>query len=176
MKEFVDAEGRPWRLALTCASAARIRDNVAVPGEDGKPKPFDLVDARQVGEAIGMMRASPVLLAEVLYAAMMPDVHARPLTRDEFLGGMRGDAIDAGREAMEAEIVSFSPGRLRGVVSSMLATMDDLQDAETAKIKTAIEQMRTAGLGTSSTSAPAFSESTPASGLSVNSSTPAAAG
>ena len=61
MKEFKDSEGRPWRLALTCGSAARIRDMISVPGEDGKPRPFDLVDAKTLAESIAMIRTSPIL-------------------------------------------------------------------------------------------------------------------
>jgi hypothetical protein len=167
VKEFKDSEGRPWRLALTCGSAARIRDMISVPGEDGKPRPFDLVDAKTLAESIAMIRTSPILLSEVLYAALMPDVDAKQMNREAFLAGMSGDSLDAGREALESEIVSFSPGRLRGVVSSLLAMMDDLEAKEAAKIKDSIEAMKS-GVGTTSTSSPASSESIPPSGRSEN--------
>jgi hypothetical protein len=80
---------------------------------------------------------------------------------------MSGDSLDAGREALEAEIVSFSPGRLRGVVSSLLAMMDDLEAKEAAKIKGSIDAMKS-GVGTTSTNSPASSESIPPSGRSEN--------
>lgn len=171
MREFKDSEGRPWRLALTCASAARIRDMVAVPGEDGKPKPFDLVDAKTLGESVAMLRVSPILVGEVLYAALVPEVNAKGLDRESFLAGMSGDSLDAGLSALEAEIVSFSPGRLRGVVSSMLAQMDALEAQETAKVIRQIEGM-TAGTGITSTNSPASSASIPVSGHSANSPAP----
>lgn len=171
MREFKDSEGRPWRLALTCASAARIRDMVAVPGEDGKPKPFDLVDGKTLGESVAMLRVSPILVGEVLYAALVPEVEAKGLDRESFLSGMSGDSLEAGLSALEAEVVSFTPGRLRGVVSSLLTKMDELQSTETAEVVRQIQAM-TSGAGITSTSSPASSESTPASGPSGNSPAP----
>lgn len=175
VREFKDSEGRPWRLALTCASAARVRDNVSTMDAEGKSRPFDIVDAKALGESVEAMRMNPLILGEVLHAVLMPDVHAKGLDKDGFLAGLSGDSLDAGREALEAEIVSFSPGRLRGVVSSMLAKMDELEAAAAAKIQSTIQQATLAEPGMSSGSAPASSGSTPGSGLSENSPMPAAA-
>jgi hypothetical protein len=174
VKEFKDSEGRPWRLALTCASAARVRDNVTTTDADGKAKAFDIVEAKALGESVEAIRMNPLILGEVLYAVLMPDVHAKGLDKDGFLAGLSGDSLDFGREALEAEIVSFSPGRLRGVVSSMLAKMDELEAAAAAKIQSTIQRATLVEPGMSSGSAPASSESTPGNGPSENSPMPAA--
>ncbi len=175
MREFKDSEGRPWRLALTCASAARVRDNVTTTDADGKTKAFDIVDAKALGESIEAVRMSPLILGEVLCAALMPDVNAKGLDKDGFLAGLSGDSLDAGREALEAEIVSFSPGRLRGVVSSMLTKMDELEAAAAAKIQATIQRATLVEHGKSSGSVPESSESTPASGPSASLPMPPAA-
>ena len=176
MREFKDSEGRLWRLALTCASAARIRDNVSIPDGSGGAKPFDLVEAKSLGDSIEAIRTNPILRAEVLYVAMMPDIHSKQIDREGFMGGLWGDELDTARVALEAEVVSFSPGRLRAVVSSMLAKMDELEAAVSARIQEAVTQIRIAEPGMSSGSAPESSASIPANGPSANSQTlPAAA-
>jgi len=175
VREFKDGEGRPWRLALTCSSAARVRDNVTTMDAEGNPRPFDIVEAKSLGESAEMIRMSPLVLGDVLHAVLMPDIHAKGLDKDGFLSGLFGDSLDAGREALEAEIVSFSPGRLRGVVSSMFRKMDELEAAAAAKIHTTIQSATLAEPGMSSGSAPESSASIPESGPSVSSQTPPAA-
>lgn len=174
MREFKDSEGRPWRLSLTCASAARVRDNVSVPDGSGGRKPFDLVDVNELGESLQLFRTNLLVLGEVLHALLMPQAHERNIDREAFLAGMSGDELDSGRVALEEEIVSFFPARLRGVVSSTLRKMAELEAVVMTQAEHRISNATLATPGPSSMSAPASSESTPESGPSGNSSMPAA--
>jgi hypothetical protein len=185
VREFKDSEGRPWRLALTCASAARVRDTVRAfyfkTDAEGRPtddlpeeRPFDIVSIAAVAQTLQILRNSYIVLAEALYAILLPQCEEKQVTREQFLEGLSGDSLDAGRVALEEELVAFFPGRLRGVVSSLARKMDELVSAKARTTEEVIAQEIVIP-GPSSTSAPASSESIPESGPSENYSMPAAA-
>ena len=170
MREFRDNEGRPWRVSLTVASAARVRDLVRVvlpPKGEGEPAPtepapFDLVDAGEIARTFQVLRSNFTAVGETLYALLIPQIDEKGLSREQFLDGLRGESLEAGGLAIEEELIGFFPPRLRGVVSSLANRMAEL----TAEITRQAEAALTSG--GSSTSVPESSASTPESGPSAN--------
>ena len=170
MREFRDNEGRPWRVSLTVASAARVRDLVRVvlpPKGDGEPAPteptpFDLVDAGEIARTFQVLRSNFAAVGETLYALLMPQIDEKGLSREQFLDGLRGESLEAGGLAIEEELIGFFPPRLRGVVSSLAARMTELTAEVTRQAEAALTS------GGSSTSVPESSESTPESGPSAS--------
>jgi len=170
MREFRDNEGRPWRVSLTVASAARVRDLVRVvlpPKGEGEPAPtepvpFDLVDAGEIARTFQVLRGNFTAVGETLYALLMPQIDEKGLSREQFLDGLRGESLEAGGLAIEEELIGFFPPRLRGVVSSLAARMTELTAEVTRQAEAALTSSG------SSTSAPESSESTPESGPSAN--------
>jgi hypothetical protein len=172
VREFRDSEGRPWRVALTVASAGRVKDLVRVvlpPKAEGDPPsteavPFDLIDAGEIARTFQVLRSNFLALGETLYAILLPDAESRGVSREAFLDGMSGDSLEAGGVALEEELVSFFPPRLRGVVSSLAARMTELAAELTTQAEAALRSMP----GTSSGQQPESSASIPGSGPSGN--------
>ncbi|NDA79475.1 MAG: hypothetical protein EBY07_17260, partial [Actinobacteria bacterium] len=104
------------------------------------------------------------ILRDAGYASVESASAALSMTREAFLAGMSGDELDHGRVALEEEIVSFFPARLRGVVSSTLRKMAELEAVVMTQAEQRISNATLAAHGPSSTSAPASSESIPESG------------
>lgn len=180
MREFKDDEGRPWRLALTVAAALRVRDMVTVEVDeldgDGEPTgqrktvPFDLVDVGTISQTFTVLRGQFAKIGEILYAVLVKQVEEKKLTKEQFLEGLRGDALDAGAKALEQELVDFFPQRLRRMVALLAAKMDEMASELMGKAEAGLEQIKAEDLpGMPSGKPPELSASTPASGPSDNS-------
>jgi hypothetical protein len=183
MREFKDDEGRPWRLALTVASALRVRDMVTVDvvdedTGDRKQLPLDLIDAGSIAQTFQVLRSQFAKLGEILYAMLVKQVEERKLSKDEFLDGLRGDSLESASRALEAELVDFFPQRLRKMIQLLGAKMDEVQvemlgRAEAQMASVTVESL--AASGTPSGKPLESSESIQASGPSDNSLQPATA-
>jgi hypothetical protein len=179
MREFRDDQGRPWQVALTVASALRVRDNVTVDVVDEqtgerKAVPFDMVDAANISQTFQVLRSQYAKIGEILYALLTKQVEAKSLSREDFLDGLRGDSLDAATKALEQELVDFFPQRLRKMVSLLAQKMDEVANemlgrAEAGLEKATVESLAGAS-GTQSGKQPESSESIPASGPSDSSS------
>ena len=184
MREFRDDQGRPWQVALTVASALRVRDNVTVDvvdeqTGDRKAVPFDMVDAANISQTFQVLRSQYAKIGEILYALLTKQVEAKSLSKEDFLDGLRGDSLDAATKALEQELVDFFPQRLRKMIGLLASKMDEVQNemlgrAEAGLEKATIESLAGAS-GTPSGKPQESSESIPASGLADNSSPPATA-
>jgi len=184
MREFRDDQGRPWQVALTVASALRIRDNVTVDvvdeqTGDRKAVPFDMVDAANISQTFQVLRSQYAKIGEILYALLTKQVEAKSLSKEDFLDGLRGDSLDAGTKALEQELVDFFPQRLRKMIGLLASKMDEVQNemlgrAEAGLEKATVESLAGAS-GTPSGKPQESSESIPASGPSDNCSQPAIA-
>lgn len=185
MREFRDNEGRPWQLALTVASALRVRDMVTVEvtveeeQADGGVKterrtvPFDMVDVAALGQTFQVMRSQFAKVGETLYAILVKQVEERKLTKEQFLDGLRGDALEAGAKALEQELVDFFPQRLRRMVGLLAAKMDEVASEKLDTAEADLARLTAADLpGQPSGKPQAFSASTQASGPSDNSPQP----
>ena len=179
MREFRDDQGRPWQVALTVASALRVRDNVTVDvvdeqTGDRKAVPFDMVDAANISQTFQVLRSQYAKIGEILYALLTKQVETKGLSKEDFLDGLRGDSLDAATKALEAELVDFFPQRLRKMISLLAQKMDEVANemlgrAEAGLEKATLESLAGAS-GMQSGKQPEYSESIPASGPSDNSS------
>jgi hypothetical protein len=167
MREFRDDQGRPWHVALTVSSAARVKDLVRVvlpPKTADEPTPteavpFDLIDAGEIARTFQVLRSNFSALGETLAALLLPQIIQKGLSKEDFLDALRGESLEQGGLAVEEELIGFFPPRLRGVVTSLSARMTELADEVTKQAEAAL---RTPGL--SSGNVPASSASTPESG------------
>lgn len=185
MKEFRDEEGRPWRLALTTAAAARVRDLVTmdvaeeVEQPDGTTKtvtvakPFDIIDIGTISQTFQVLRTQFLKLSEILYAILIAQVEERKLTKEAFMDGLRGESLEAASRALESELVDFFPLRLRRMVIALGEKMTELEEQLMATAEAGLRNMTAADLpGLPSGKPPESSASTPESGPSDNSSRP----
>jgi len=178
MREFRDDQGRPWQVALTVASALRVRDNVTVDVVDEETSerrqvPFDMVDAANISQTFQVLRSQYAKIGEVLYALLTKQVESKALSKEDFLDGLRGDSLDAATKALEQELIDFFPQRLRKMIGLLAAKMDEVANemlgrAEAGLEKATVESLAEAS-GMPSGKPPESSESIPASGPSDNS-------
>ena len=101
MKSFTDNTGRTWTLAVTVGTIKRVRAlcdvdlaNIITIDAGTTPK-VDLL------EKLG---SDPVLLVDVLYAAVKPEADAKGVTDEEFGRAMSGDAIEMATTALLDEV------------------------------------------------------------------------
>lgn len=185
MKEFRDNEGRPWLVALTCASAARIKDLVTieiteeVTQPDGTTKeekrqvPFNIIDTSAIHKTLEVLRMNYATIAEAVYAVVMQQVADKGLTKEQFLDGLKGDSLDAAAKALELELIDFFPNRLRPLVDLMASQMDAVLTSKFAEAKANLLEAKISG--ESSGKPQESSVSTPESGHSGSSLQPATA-
>jgi len=188
VKEFRDDQGRPWMVALTVASADRVRGLVTidvtedVDQPDGSVKrqtrqvPFDLIDAGTINRTLEVLRNNYGKIGEILYAICRGQVEERKLTKEQFLDGLRGDSLEAAQQAIESELVDFFPPGLRKMVGLMVAKVREMAATLMGQAEAELETTTVAELlarsGTQSTNVPASLASTPANGPSGDSSSP----
>jgi hypothetical protein len=186
MKEFRDDQGRPWMVAITVAAAERVRGLVTVDvtedveQSDGsvsrqtRKAPLDIIDTSSIANTLQILRSQYGTVGEVLYAICRKQADEKKISREDFLDGLRGDAIEAGVKAIEEELVDFFPPRLRKMVGLLATKMDEvaaemLGQAE-ARMQAATASSLLEQSGTQSTRPPESSASTPESGRSETSS------
>lgn len=190
MKEFRDDQGRPWVVALTVAAAERVRGLVTidvtedVTQPDGavqrqtRTVPFDLIDAGNISRTLEVLRSQYAKIGEILYAICRGQCDEKKVSKEQFLDGLRGDALDAGVKALESELVDFFPQRLRRMVGLLVAKMDEMAGELLTRAEAGLEAATIETLvpsGTPSTRPQASSDATPESGLSETSSLPVTA-
>ena len=167
MREFKDNEGRPWHVSLTVSSAARVKDLVRVvlpPKSADEPAPteavpFDIIDAGEIARTFQVLRSNFSALGETLAALLLPQIEQKGLTKEQFLDGLKGESLEQGGLAVEEELVSFFPPRLRGVVTALAARMTELAETVTKQAEAALQTP-----GPSSGNVPESSAPSPASG------------
>jgi hypothetical protein len=123
-------------VSLTVSSAKRVKDLVRVvppPRTADEPTPteavpFDLIDAGEIARTFQILRSNFSALGETLYALLLPAIEKAGLTKEQFLDGLRGESLEQGGLAVEEELVSFFPPRLRGAIAALSARMRELAD------------------------------------------------
>jgi len=163
MKVFKDNAGREWTVEINVAALKRVKSLTEV----------DLLGVLD-GTLIERLIADPVLLCDAVYAVCKPQADERSVTDEDFGRAMAGDAIEHATEALLEELVGFCPSprdraNLGRVLKATREVMDKARDIVEARLDSgelekaaeqALAQAQT-GLGSSSGSAPASSESTP---------------
>lgn len=172
-REFRDDQGRPWLVSLTVESAKRVKASVKVAGEGGKEMPFDLLDTAVINQTITVLRSQFIVVGEVLCALLDKQLADRGITHDQFLEGLRGDALDEARKVVEQEWIDFFPNSLRKMIGLMARKMTEVQqtmmDHAEAQLENVTVEALIAQSGEQSTKQQGSSESTPADGLTENS-------
>ena len=164
MREFRDDQGGRWQVSLTVSSAARVKDLVRVvlpPKSADEPAPteavpFDLIDAGEIARTFQVLRSNFSALGETLAALLLPQIIQKGMSKEDFLDALRGDSLEQGGLAVEEELVSFFPPRLRGVVTALAARMTELAETVTKQAEAALLTP-----GPSSGNAAASPDSTP---------------
>jgi len=186
MKEFRDDQGRPWMVAITVAAAERVRGLVTVDvtedveQSDGsvsrqtRKAPLDIIDTSSIANTLQILRSQYGTVGEVLYAICRKQAGEKKVSREDFLDGLRGDAIEAGVKAIEEELVDFLPPPLRKMVGLLATNMDEVPAEMLGQAEARMQAATAASLleqsGTQSTRPPESSASTPESGRSETSS------
>ncbi len=163
MRSFKDNQGRQWSVEINVTAIKRVR---GLTGED-------LMQVIE-GTLIEKLIRDPVLLCDVVYAICKPEADARSVSDEEFGKAMAGDAIEAATTAVLEELVGFCPSprdraNLGRVLQATRKVMDRARDLVEKKLDSGeldrladrlLSEDPTAG--SSSTSAPESSASTPA--------------
>ena len=165
MKTFKDTAGREWTIEINVAALKRVRSLTGV----------DLLGVLD-GSLIEKLIQDPVLLCDVVYAAVKPQADERNVADEDFGRAMAGDAIEDATTALLDELVSFCPSprdraNLGRILAATRTVMDKARDMVEAKLDSGeLERLaeqtireaadeRTVTAGGSSTSAPASSAS-----------------
>lgn len=147
MQQVKDNEGRPWTIMISCAAVGRVLDLVKIErevevarpdGSTSKAKevvPFQIGEAALFGEVLGILRQRFLVLGETLYAVVKPQCDEKNISRDAFLEGLAGDALEAMHKALIDEIIEFLPTKVRGMARVLRAKFDEMGEAllETAE-------------------------------------------
>ena len=165
MRSFKDNQGRQWSVEINVTAIKRVR---GLTGED-------LMQVIE-GTLIEKLIRDPVLLCDVVYAICKPEADTRNVSDEEFGKAMAGDAIEAATTAVLEELVGFCPSprdraNLGRVLQATRKVMDRARDLVEKKLDSGeldrladrllSEGVGEATAGSSSTSAPASSASTP---------------
>ena len=168
MRQFKDNAGRTWTVDINVATLKRVRGLTGV----------DLMQVIE-GTLIEKFIRDPVLLCDVVYAVCKTEADTRtpPVSDEEFGKAMAGDAIEAATGAVLDELISFCPSprdraNLGRVLQATRKVMDRARDLVEKKLDSGeldrladrllSEESGGATAGSSSTSAPESSASTPA--------------
>jgi len=160
VRKFNDTQGREWTIELHTTAIKRVRSLTGV----------DLLADDGAGVVAKLIR-DPVLLCDVVYAAVKPQADERGVSDEDFGRAMHGDPIGSATEALVDELVSFCPNpRDRAALGKAVAAMYDVMDKARDLVEGRLDEltapesiggMATAALsGEPSTSAPASPEST----------------
>ena len=166
MRQFKDNAGRTWTVDINVATLKRVRGLTGV----------DLMQVIE-GTLIEKFIRDPVLLCDVVYAVCKPEADAAKVSDEEFGKAMAGDAIEAATGAVLDELISFCPSprdraNLGRVLQATNRVMEKARDLTEKRIETLTSESELDKLvnrmvpeprtpGSSSTSAPELSASTP---------------
>ncbi len=156
MKSFNDRDGRSWNIEITVDAIKRVRTLVGV-------NLLEVID----GKLIDQLAADPILLCDVIYAAVKPQADERQISDEDFGRAMAGDAIERATTAFFDELIDFFPGRRRHLLATAMKKVLHVQDlaitaAEQRLDDPALErQLRELMSSGSSGSSPASPASTP---------------
>ena len=163
MRQFKDNAGRIWTVDINVATLKRVRGLTSV----------DLMQVIE-GTLIEKFIRDPVLLCDVVYAVCKPEADSAKVSDEEFGKAMAGDAIEAATGAVLDELISFCPSprdraNLGRVLQATNRVMEKARDVTEKRIETLTSEGELDKLvnrlletsGSSSTSAPELSASTP---------------
>lgn len=116
MKTFTDKAGRVWTLDVTVACVERVRSLASF-------DPMSIVEPKAIDSLIN----DPVVLCDVLYAAIKPQADSLGVTDEQFGQSLGGDELDAALSALLEELVGFFRPAQREVLRSMLGKIREVE-------------------------------------------------
>jgi hypothetical protein len=116
MKTFTDTAGRTWTIAVNVDTLKRVRALVNV----------NLLEVIE-GTLIEKLIADPILLCDVLFAAVKPEADAKSISDVDFGKALAGDAIELATTALLEELVDFFPEARRRVLQKALQKLKTWQ-------------------------------------------------
>jgi hypothetical protein len=157
MQIFKDNSGRSWTLSLTVAAIKRVR---AMTTANGDP-----IDLAQLGDdpSIAARMVDPMTVCDVVWCLVKPQADAENITDEQFGEGLTGTAIADAVRALLGELSDFfqTIGRTDAVqiLSTTLKVAEEMIATNVRSMVKIESNLLTSG--TSSTSSPESSESTP---------------
>ena len=159
MKTFKDALGRDWSIHFSCGSLKRLAAAVG----------FDLADMRN-NKAVELFCGDYTHLNDILWAMCKKAAGELGISEESFGDGLRGDALTAATEVMEAELLDFFPLSRRLLLGRLLARTKEIQATAMEQAGRDIEALAvSASGGQSPTPVPDTAVSTQTIGLSASS-------
>lgn len=140
-REFRDDQGRPWLVSLTVESAKRVKACVQIVNEEGKQVPFDLLDTAIINQTITVLRSQFIVIGDVLCALLDKQLTDRGITHEQFLDGLRGDALDEARKVVEEEWIDFFPNSLRKMIRLMAQKMTEVHQIMMSRAEAQLENV-----------------------------------
>jgi hypothetical protein len=128
MKQFTDAEGRTWEVAVNVNAVKRVRDLAGV----------DLLDAAG-NDLLSRLAADPCLLVNVIFALVKPQADAAKVSDESFGRAMIGDVLDAASAALVQDLLAFFPRAQRLRALGRLGKALQEREAEAAGLLAAAE-------------------------------------
>ena len=116
MKTFTDTADRVWTVQLNVDAIRRVKALAGV----------NLLEAAE-GKLLQTLAGDPVLLCDVLYAVLKPEVDAKSVTDADFGKALAGDAIDQATAALLEALVDFFPLGRRKVLGLALRKMREVE-------------------------------------------------
>lgn len=114
---FTDNQERTWSLSVNVNTLRRVKalcgvmltDLVVL--EPGKKPTMELLER---------LANDPVLLVDVLYAAIKPEADVRGISDESFGAAMVGDVLETAVTALLEEVIAFFPSAKRMVLKRLL--------------------------------------------------------
>jgi hypothetical protein len=120
---FRDNSNREWTVSIDVAAVKRLK---------ASSLEVDLMEAVG-GDLLQRLTDDPILLVDVIYVLLKPQLDALNLSDEQFGQAMGGDSIDAATAAFLEGLCDFFPSGKRRILAKMLAKMNSLLDRRLAK-------------------------------------------
>jgi hypothetical protein len=160
MKTFKDCESTEWAVAINVDAVKRVRDTLGT----------DLLTIGDDPTLHHRLANDPVFLVDLLYVVCKPHADAKQISDYEFGELMAGDSILHATNALMEALISFSPSpkdreNFGRVWKALTDTMDKARDVAGKRLEATLPglvEQALESVGSSSTSTPESSASTPA--------------
>lgn len=113
---FQDTNGKTWNLALTIATARRIKNETGVD-----------FGAIEDGKVFFVLASDPFLLGQVLWEIVEPQASKAGIDVESFFAALDGNVLDEACEALTGAVVNFTRAPLRAAVETILAKTKNAQ-------------------------------------------------
>ena len=133
-KTTKDSKGRTWPISVTVSAIRRIRELIGI--DFGNPN--TLAD----GATLTRLSTDMVLLADVLYAALLPELSAKGLAKEDFCDSICGDALNTALYALLEAVSDFFPkaqgSLLKRVLQSARETQEKMETQAMSELEKAL--------------------------------------